>query len=198
MFIFYPSEIKSLIIKERNIYKQYMFPTRIRFLMAWLKCEPTYKIMQWQTLARISDYYHKKSHAHTASIFSKIAFLWYESKRNRMSLKLGIEIGTGNIGCGLLVYHCAGGIVVNVHSHIGENCHLHGNNCIGNAGPNDRRCPRIGNNVMLGVGAKIIGNVRVADDVIIAAGAVVVKDVLEAGCTVAGIPAKIIKHRYYE
>ena len=51
---------------------------------------------------------------------------------------------------------------------------------------------------MLGVGAKIIGNVKIADNVRIAAGAVVVKDIIENGCTVAGIPAKIIKHKNHE
>ena len=49
---------------------------------------------------------------------------------------------------------------------------------------------------MLGVGAKVIGAVRVANNVKIAAGAVVVKNILEEGCTVAGIPAKIVKHAY--
>lgn len=189
-----PDRIKSIIHIEANNYKRYMFPTRMRFILAWLKSEPIYLIMKWQRLARISDYYHEEAHRLDASIWTKLAFLYYESKRNRLSSKLGLEVGTGNIGEGLIIYHYAGGIVVNVHSHIGKNLHLHGNNCIGNSGPFDLRCPHIGDNVILGVGAKIIGNIKIADNVKVAAGAVVVKDVLQQGCTVAGIPAKIVKY----
>ena len=70
---------------------------------------------------------------------------------------------------------------------------MHGNNCIGNAGPHDLRCPIIGDNVMVGVGAKIIGNVNIADGIKIAAGAVVVHSFDEPNITNAGVPAKKVK-----
>ncbi|MGN6692574.1 MAG: sugar O-acetyltransferase [Aquihabitans sp.] len=49
----------------------------------------------------------------------------------------------------------------------------------------------IGENVWIGGGAIVLGGVTIGDDAIVAAGAVVTKDV-EAGATVAGVPARSI------
>lgn len=102
----------------------------------------------------------------------------------------GGQIAAGTLGAGVVIYHI-NGIVFNGYSHIGTNCKLHGNNCIGNS-RDVKDCPIIGNNVRLGVGAKVIGKVYIADDVTIAAGAVVTKSCFERGVTLAGIPARII------
>lgn len=50
----------------------------------------------------------------------------------------------------------------------------------------------IGNNVFVGAGSKILGSVTIGDNVIIGANSIVIKDV-PANCTVAGVPARIIK-----
>lgn len=186
-------ELNEILLQERNLYQDYMFPSKKRWFLAVLKSEPVVNIWKWQKLSRIVDYYYCRVHG-KCSLFDRLMYLWYSYRYHKKSLDLGLEICSRNIGKGLMVYHHAGGIVVNGNSVIGENCHFHGNNCVGNAGPGDLSCPIIGDNVMLGVGAKIIGNVRVADNVKVAAGAVVVHDVLEEGCTVAGVPAKIVKH----
>lgn len=186
-------ELQECINRECVSYGAYMFPTKKRRLMAWLKQEPAYLIMQWQILSRKTDYYKYKVD-NNPSLMEKLKYLWYICKRNRSGCKLGLEIGTENIASGLLVYHYAGGCVINGGSIIGENCHLHGNNCIGNAGAHDLRCPRIGKNAVLGVGAKIIGAVSVGDNVTVAAGAVVVKDVPD-NCVVAGVPATVVKYK---
>ena len=159
--------------------------------MGMVKHEPIHRIKRWQRYARLTDYYYEKT-SESSNIISKILYVLYIRKRNTIAERLGLEIETKNIGKGLFVYHFNN--VINGSSIIGENLHLHGGNVIGNAGPHDDRCPIIGNNVMLGAGAKVIGAIRIADNVKIAAGAVVVKDVLEPGCTVAGVPAKIVKH----
>lgn len=190
-------DLHNLIEYEKNSYSNYMFKSKIRKILAYIKEEPAYEIMKWQILSRKTDYY-KYRIDNNPSIIEKIMYIYYIKRRNHISKYLGLEIGTENIGKGLMIYHYAGGCVINGGSYIGENCHLHGNNCIGNAGPHDLRCPIIGDNVMLGVGSKVIGFVKVANNVKIAAGAVVVKDILEEGCTVAGIPAKIVKHAYHE
>ena len=52
--------------------------------------------------------------------------------------------------------------------------------------------PCIGNNVYVGAGAKILGPVTIGDNAVIGANAVVLKDV-PPNCTVAGLPARIIK-----
>jgi serine O-acetyltransferase len=52
--------------------------------------------------------------------------------------------------------------------------------------------PIIGNNVYIGAGAKILGSITIGDNVIIGANAVVTRNV-PPNCTVAGVPARIIK-----
>lgn len=51
----------------------------------------------------------------------------------------------------------------------------------------------IGNNVWIGDKASIMAGVTIGDNATIAAGAVVTHDV-PAGCTAAGVPARILKH----
>lgn len=54
--------------------------------------------------------------------------------------------------------------------------------------------PILGNNVIIYTGARVIGHVSIGDNVSIGANSVVIRDV-PANCTVAGIPARIIKKR---
>ena len=192
------TELREYIQYESEQYNRYMFASRARRIMAWLKEEPAYEIMNWQIKSRKADYYHYRVKSGEGSLIDKLRYLYFTKRKNHLAKCLGIEIGTENIGKGLLLYHYSGGCVINGGAIIGANCHLHGNNCIGNGGGKMLDCPIIGDSVMLGVGAKVIGNVRVADHVKIAAGAVVVKDILEEGCTVAGFPAHIVKSPKYE
>lgn len=108
-----------------------------------------------------------------------------------MQFKLGYSIPLNVFGPGLSIAH-HGTIVVAQEAHIGANCRIHEGVTIGATnGTSD--AAHIGNNVFIGTGAKIIGKVVVGDDVAIAANAVVVKDVLtDSGCTVGGVPAKVI------
>ena len=119
--------------------------------------------------------------------------LYYDRCRNRLGNSLGIEIGLNCFGKGLTIYHL-GSIIVNPAARIGENCKLHGANCIGNNGKS-QGVPRIGNNVDIGYGAVIIGDIEIADNVVIGANAVVNKSVLVPGATVVGVPAKIIERQ---
>jgi serine O-acetyltransferase len=94
-------------------------------------------------------------------------------------------------GPGLRIWHF-GNITVNAEARVGRNCTLHGDNCIGNNGK-DNKCPVIGDNVELGVGAKIIGDVVLGDNIIIGAGAIVNHSFPEGNVVIAGVPAKIVK-----
>ena len=125
------------------------------------------------------------------NIINNVRKLFFDRKRNRLGLKLGYEIYSNRIGSGICIYH-NGPIVIHKNAVIGDNCELHGDNCIGNDGKTDK-CPIIGDNVKIGVGAKIIGDVKIADGVTIGAGAVVVNDLSIKGSTAVGVPAKIIK-----
>lgn len=184
------TEFEDILRYEKDQYYHYMFPTRMRRVMGWIKHEPIMSIWRWQKASRKSDYYHYRAE-NGGSLIDKIKYLYWISRRNRIGEKLGIELQTAEIGKGLFIYHFGGGIVG--YGHCGINVHFHGNNCIGNKGAGHNQPPSIGNNVTIGVGAKIIGDVHIADNVKIAAGAVVVKDITEPGCTVAGVPAKIVK-----
>ena len=117
----------------------------------------------------------------------------YEGKKNRLGRKIGIEIYPNCFEKGLEIWH-AGGIVVNPAVRAGENCVLHGGNCIGNKGSVNVN-PVLGDNVDIGYGAAIVGDVYVADNTIIGTNAVVVKSVNEPGRTVVGIPAREIKRK---
>lgn len=179
---------KEIIKYEREMYSNYMFPSRIRYNISRFKLEPARLIWKWQRYARLTDYFYSRRNG---CLYYKIMYILMIRMRNKWGMKLGIEISTRNIAKGLLIYHFNN--VVNSNAIIGENCHLHGGNVIGNAGPNDRRCPIIGDNVMLGAGAKVIGAVRIADGIKVAAGAVVVKSFEEPNITIAGIPAHKVK-----
>lgn len=52
--------------------------------------------------------------------------------------------------------------------------------------------PRVGNDVLLGCGCVLIGDIEIGDGAKIGANAVVTKSV-PAGCTVVGIPARVVK-----
>lgn len=117
--------------------------------------------------------------------------LFLRMKYRNMQFKLGYSIPLNVFGPGLSIAH-HGTIVVASNAHIGANCRIHEGVTIGATnGTND--AATIGDNVFIGTGAKIIGGVVIGNNVAIAANAVVVKDVLcESGCTVGGVPAKVI------
>ena len=183
-------DLNECIQYEQNWYKNYMFKSPKRQFLARIKSESFHRIMLWQRISRLADFYHYRF-KHNGSFISKILYIYYIRRRNLLSEKLGLEIGTENIGKGLVVYHFNN--VVNGQSKIGENLHLHGGNVIGNAGPQDPRCPTIGDNVMMGAGAKVIGHVTIANNIKIAAGAIVVDSFETQGITIAGVPARRVK-----
>lgn len=184
-------QLHDVVAYEEKLYNYYMFPTRSRRIMGWLKQEPMHLIKRWQRASRYTDYY-KYRIDHNPTSIDKIKYLYFIRRRNILSTRLNLEIGTINAGKGFFLYHYGGGSVINGATVFGENCHLHGNNCLGNAGPHDSRCPVIGNNVMIGVGAKVIGAVTIGDNVRIGAGTIVVKDIPD-NCVVVGNPAYIVK-----
>lgn len=94
------------------------------------------------------------------------------------------------IGKGTSFPHDGLGMILHQDVVIGENCRiLHGVTMGGNGGPD---VPKVGNNVTIGACSILLGNVHVGDNAIVGAGSVVTKDVPE-NCTVAGVPAIIVK-----
>jgi len=105
------------------------------------------------------------------------------------SIVTGADIPlNSNLGGGLLITH-PNGIVIHPKAIIGPNCLIFQQVTIGSR---DGGIPTIGGHVDIGAGAKIIGNIKIGDHVRIGANSVVLEDVPD-GCTVVGIPARIIE-----
>ncbi len=68
---------------------------------------------------------------------------------------------------------------------------LHGVTLGGTGAQRGDRHPKIGKGVLLGAGAKVLGNIEIGDYAKIASGSVVLKPV-PAGCTAAGVPARLV------
>lgn len=177
-------ELKKVIEYEKPIYLGDTKKARIkdRFVKynKWM-------IFKYIKLLRKTEYYFNNKNK---NIYFEIRYLLAERKKNKIGTELGIEICKNSCGKGLTIWHY-GNIIINGEARLGVNCSLHGDNCIGNDGANNKN-PVIGNNVDIGVGAKIIGDIQIADDIIIGAGAIVVDSCLTPGSILVGVPAKTI------
>lgn len=95
------------------------------------------------------------------------------------------------IGKGIFFDHGTG-IVIGETATIGDDVSmLHAVTLGGTGAQRGDRHPKIGKGVLLGAGAKVLGNIQVGDYAKVASGSVVLKDV-PAGCTAAGVPARIV------
>jgi serine acetyltransferase len=72
---------------------------------------------------------------------------------------------------------------------IGHSCTLNQGVSIANVRGAGR--PTVGNNCYFGAGCKVMGGITVGDNVVVAANSLVISDV-PSGCTVMGVPARII------
>lgn len=181
--------IKLLKKEFKGYYVEMMGNCLLGFIKAIITNDPIIKIIRWQFNSRMADYFIWKAKHH---IWARLPQWFFIFRRNTLGCRIGIEINSMQIDEGFLLYHI-NGTVVNGSTRIGKNCRLHGNNCLGNSGPDNLKCPTLGDNVRLGVGAKVIGDVYIANNITIGAGAIVTKSFYENGITIAGIPAKKIK-----
>ena len=95
------------------------------------------------------------------------------------------------IGSGVFIDHGTG-IVVGETAVIADDVSmLHGVTLGGTGAERGDRHPKIGKGVLLGAGAKVLGNIVIGDYAKVASGSVVLKPV-PPGCTVAGVPARIV------
>ncbi len=97
------------------------------------------------------------------------------------------------IGSGVFIDH-ATGVVIGETSVVADDVSILQNVTLGGNGKErGDRHPKIGRGVLLSVGAKVLGNVNIGEGTRVAAAAVVLNDV-PPHSTVAGVPAKIIRH----
>lgn len=181
--------LREYLAYEKHTYLDYMYPSKLHFLIGCLRSDWIIRIWRWQRVSRLCDFYNYSFHA-LGRWRHILPYLYYQNRRNKLGVRIGMEVNTCRIGKGLLIFHFNN--VVNVNTVIGDNCHIHGQVVIGNGGGTNE-CPKIGDNVMIGAGAKIIGGVTIADRIKIGAGAVVVKSFLASGTTIVGVPAKALR-----
>lgn len=112
--------------------------------------------------------------------------------QSRMSELFAIDIHpAAQIGAGVFIDHGTG-IVIGETAQVGDDVSMLQGVSLGGTGKErGDRHPKIGRNVLLGAQAKVLGNITVGDGAKIAAGSVVLHPV-PAGCTAAGVPAKLI------
>ena len=180
-------ELKEYISADNSWYKKGSLKSRV---IDKISSENNRILKKYLILLRKSEYHLNNT---KGSRFHTYMYWFYEGKKNRLGRKIGVEIYPNCFGKGLQLWH-SGGIVVNSSVRAGENCVLHGGNCIGNKGAVNVN-PVLGDNVDIGYGAAIVGDVYVADNTIIGTNAVVVKSVNEPCRTVVGIPAREIKRK---
>jgi serine O-acetyltransferase len=126
-------------------------------------------------------------------------WLWQEGRetlafhlQSRTSELFQVDIHPATrIGRGVFVDHGTG-IVIGETAVIGDGVSMLQDVTLGGTGAEGGdRHPKIGKGVLLGAGAKVLGNITIGDYAKIASGSVVLKPV-PAGCTAAGVPARLI------
>jgi serine O-acetyltransferase len=112
--------------------------------------------------------------------------------QSRMSELFQVDINPATrIGRGVFIDHGTG-IVIGETAVIGDDVSmLQGVTLGGTGAERGDRHPKIGKGVLLGAGAKVLGNITIGDYAKIASGSVVLKPV-PAGCTAAGVPARLV------
>ncbi|MEO0613172.1 MAG: serine O-acetyltransferase [Pseudomonadota bacterium] len=126
-------------------------------------------------------------------------WLWRHDRRSlalyvqsRMSELYGIDIHPhASFGQGVFIDH-ATGVVIGETTIVEDNVSILQSVTLGGTGKDSGdRHPKIRAGALISVGAKVLGNIEVGAGAKVAAGSVVLKDV-PAGCTVAGVPAKLV------
>lgn len=143
-----------------------------------------YKIWRFKILLRKAEYYRNKKNK---NFIDKICEYIYLFRYTKTGMTLGYTIPLNVVEEGLSLPHY-GTIVINANAHLGKNCRIMTDVCIGSTNGINKAAV-IGENVYIGAGAKIIGSISIGDNVCIGANSVVTKDI-EANITVAGVPAK--------
>ena len=112
--------------------------------------------------------------------------------QSRMSELFQVDIHpAAKLGSGLFLDHGTG-IVIGETAVVGDDVSmLHAVTLGGTGAQRGDRHPKIGKGVLLGAGAKVLGAITVGDYAKVASGSVVLKDV-PPGCTVAGVPARLV------
>jgi serine O-acetyltransferase len=136
---------------------------------------------------------------HALQTYRAAHWLWLNGRRtlahylqSRASSLFGLDIHPGAvIGKGIFIDHGTG-VVIGETALVEDGVSmLHGVTLGGTGKERGDRHPKVRRGVLLGAGAKVLGNIEIGACAKIAAGSVVLEPV-PAGCTAAGVPARII------
>lgn len=126
--------------------------------------------------------------------------LWLQERRelayaiaNLASQRFAVDIHPAAcIGSGVMLDHGTG-IVIGETAVVDNNVSILQNVTLGGTGKESGdRHPKVRSGVLIGAGAKILGNIEIGAMSKVAAGSVVLKEV-PPHCTVAGVPAKVVR-----
>ena len=134
-------------------------------------------------------YYYRKAHRE----YLKGHYFRARRISQKAARKTGIEIHPGaKIGENFFIDHGTG-VIIGETTEIGDNVLLYQGVTLGGTGKEKgKRHPTIGDNVMISAGAKVLGSFKVGNNVKVGAGSVVLESIPD-GCTVVGVPGRIIK-----
>lgn len=141
--------------------------------------------------------YYKGLHALEA--YRVAHWLWTQERKtlaacfqNRISEVFGVDIHpAARIGSGVFIDHGTS-LVIGETAVVEDEVSMLQEVTLGGTGKQTGdRHPKIRTGVLISAGAKILGNVEVGANAKVGAGSVVLSDV-PAGCTVVGVPAKIV------
>src|SRR5258707_274913 len=136
---------------------------------------------------------------HALQTYRAAHWLWLQGRpslahflQSRASALFGLDIHPGAvIGKGIFIDHGTG-VVIGETAVVDDGVSmLHGVTLGGTGKERGDRHPKVRRGVLLGAGAKALGNIAIGACAKIAAGSVVLQPV-PAGCTAAGVPARII------
>jgi serine O-acetyltransferase len=169
--------IEKDMLRWFQIYKPQLRKNSVADILAWLlETYPEFRNLFYARIGRFSGI--------RGRIMLAVARSLYRPPKE--ALRFGDPI---NIGPGFFAY-VGFGTIIGAES-IGENCWVNPGVTIGYK-DGSGGMPVVGNNVFIGAGAKILGPITIGDNVMIGANAVVTKNV-PSNCTVAGVPARIVK-----
>ncbi len=136
---------------------------------------------------------------HALQTYRVAHWLWHQDRKpmayffqSRVTEAFGVDIHpAARIGRGIMMDH-ATSIVIGETAVVEDDVSMLHEVTLGGTGKETGdRHPKIRRGVLIGAGAKVLGNIEVGENARVAAGSVVTKPV-PAGCTVAGVPAKVI------
>ena len=113
--------------------------------------------------------------------------------QSRIALAFSVDIHpAARLGSGILIDH-ATGVVIGETAVVDDNVSLLHEVTLGGTGlETGDRHPKVRSGVLIGAGAKILGNIEIGEGARVGAGSVVLNPV-PPHCTVAGVPARIVK-----